>query len=246
MSNSPHNKQFAAFITAGDPSMAATRNFTDVLTKHCDIIEIGLPFSDPVADGATIQAANIRAMENNVTVNNIFEMLKTVDFEKKVILTYLNPVFAYGYEAFFETCSKSGVYGVIIPDLPLEERGEVLPFAEKYGIHLITLIAPTSAERVQTLAKTATGFIYLVSSKGVTGVRTEFKDDLTEIIAQIKAVTNVPVLVGFGISTPEHVKKMNQLADGVIVGSALVKIIEEHGENAAPFLEKIIKELRYV
>jgi len=237
------NKQFASFITAGDPTLEKTKDFIEVLAEYSDIIEIGLPFSDPIAEGEVIEAANIRALKNRCTTDKVFNMLKTVDFDKLVILTYMNPIFVYGCDKFFSKCRDSGIYGVIIPDVPFEERNEVAPFAEKYGIHLITLIAPTSIQRVQMLAKDATGFIYLISSMGVTGIRSEFDIDLTKIIAQIREVTNTPVMVGFGISTPEQVEKMSAISDGVIVGSALVKIIEEHGENAAPHLKKFIKEM---
>jgi tryptophan synthase alpha chain len=158
--------KFVSFITAGDPSIKKTKEFIDVLARHSDIIEIGLPFSDPIAEGEVIEAANIRALENGVTTDAVFEMLDGVDFDKMVILTYINPVYKYGYDKFFARCKVANVYGIIIPDLPYEENGEVLEFSKKYGIHLITLIAPTSAERVKMLAQNATGFIYLVSSLG--------------------------------------------------------------------------------
>ena len=235
--------KFVSFITAGDPSLEKTREFIDVLAEDSEVIEIGLPFSDPIAEGSVIQAANMRALENGVTTDKVFEMLETVTFEKMVILTYLNPVFVYGYERFFKRCRECGVYGVIIPDLPFEERGEAEVYVKKYGVHLITLIAPTSAERVQMLAKNASGFIYLVSSMGVTGVRSELNIDLSDIVGQIKEVTDVPVYIGFGISTPEQAQKMRDIADGVIVGSALVKIIAEHGGESAPHIKKFIKEM---
>jgi len=234
---------FVSFITAGDPSLEKTREFIDVLAEYSDVIEIGLPFSDPIAEGEVIQAANIRALLNGTTTDKVFEMLETVTFDKMVILTYANPVFVYGYERFFKRCGECGVYGVIIPDLPFEERGESADYAGKYGVNLITLIAPTSAERVQMLAKGATGFIYLVSSMGVTGTRSEFDIDLTNIVSKIREVTNVPVFIGFGISTPEQAAKMSEIADGVIVGSAFVRIIARHGFDAAPYIKKLIKEL---
>ena len=235
--------KFVSFITAGDPSLEKTREFIDVLAEYSDIIEIGLPFSDPIAEGEVIQAANMRALQNGTTTDKVFDMLETVSFDKIVILTYANPVFVYGYDRFFKRCEECGVYGVIIPDLPFEERVEVAVYAAKHGINLITLIAPTSAERVQMLAKDATGFIYLVSSMGVTGVRSEFNIDLTNIVKQIREVTSVPVFIGFGISTPEQAAKMSAIADGVIVGSAFVKIIAQHGGESAPYIKKIIKEL---
>ena len=240
------NKQFVSFITAGDPSLEKTKEFIETLAEHSDIIEIGLPFSDPLAEGETIEAANARALANGTTTAKMFDMLKSVDVTSElVILTYVNPVFVYGYDKFFKQCKECGVYGVIIPDLPFEERAEVESFADKYDVHLITLIAPTSAERVQMLAKNATGFIYLVSSMGVTGVRDKFEIDLRDIVKQIKEVTDVPVYIGFGISTPEQAKKMHEIADGIIVGSAIVRIIKEHGENSAVHIKKFVEEMTY-
>ena len=235
--------KFVSFITAGDPSLEKTREFISVLAEHSDIIEIGLPFSDPIAEGEVIQAANMRALQNGTTTDKVFGMLETVTFEKMVILTYANPVFVYGYDRFFKRCGERGVYGVIIPDLPFEERAEAAVFADKHGVNLITLIAPTSAERVRMLAKSAKGFIYLVSSMGVTGARNDFPIDLASIVEQIREVTDVPVFIGFGISSPEQAKKMRAIADGVIVGSAFVKIIAEHGGESAPHMKKLLKEL---
>jgi len=235
--------KFVSFITAGDPSLEKTREFIDVLAQYSDIIEIGLPFSDPIAEGEVIQAANMRALENGTTTDKMFDMLETVTFDKIVILTYANPVFVYGYDKFFKRCEKCRVYGVVMPDLPFEERGEATVYADKHGVNLITLIAPTSAERVQMLAKDATGFIYLVSSMGVTGIRSEFDAGLRDIVKQIREVTDVPVFIGFGISKPEQVAKMGEIADGVIVGSAFVKIIAQHGHHAAPHINELIKEL---
>lgn len=232
-----------SFITAGDPSLEKTRDFIGVLAGYSDVIEIGLPFSDPIAEGEVIQAANMRSLNNGTTADKVFDMLETVEFGKMVILTYINPVFTYGYERFFKRCMGCGVYGVIIPDLPFEERPEAAAFADKYGVNLITMIAPTSAERVKMLAKDATGFIYLVSSMGVTGVRSEFSAGLAGIVKQIREVTSVPVYIGFGISTPEQAAKMGEIADGVIVGSAFVKIIAQHGNDAGPHIKKLIREL---
>ena len=237
--------KFVSFITAGDPSLEKTKEFIEVLSEHSDIIEIGLPFSDPIAEGDVIQAANMRALKNGMTTDKVFEMLETVTFDKTVILTYVNPVFVYGHDRFFRRCGKCGVYGVIIPDLPFEERSEAEIYAKKYGVHLITLIAPTSDQRVRMLAKNASGFIYLVSSMGVTGVRSEFDVDLTGIVKQIRAVTDLPVFIGFGISTPEQADKMREIADGIIVGSAFVRIIAEHGGESAPHIKRFIKEMTH-
>ena len=235
--------KFVSYIMAGDPSIEKSKEFIDVLAEHSYIIEVGLPFSDPIAEGEVIEAANMRALQNGITTDDVFAMLDAVTFDKMVILTYANPVFVYGYDRFFKRCADCGVYGVIIPDLPYEERGEAREFSDKYGVHLITLIAPTSAERVQMLAKDATGFIYLVSSMGVTGTRSEFIFDLSNSVKQIREVTSVPIFIGFGISTPEQAAAMGEIADGVIVGSAFVKVIAEHGGESAPYIKNLMKEL---
>jgi len=235
--------EFISFITAGDPSLEKTREFIDVLVEHSDIVEIGLPFSDPIAEGEVIQAANLRALNNGTTTDGVFRMLETVTFDRIVILTYANPVFVYGYDRFFRRCRECGVYGVIVPDLPFEERGEAAVYADKYDVHLITLIAPTSAERTKMLARDATGFIYLVSSMGVTGARSKFNSELADIVRQVREVTDVPVYIGFGISTPEQAREMRGIADGIIVGSAFVGIIAEHGGDSAPYIRKFIKEM---
>ncbi|MDR1669954.1 MAG: tryptophan synthase subunit alpha [Oscillospiraceae bacterium] len=238
--------KFVSFITAGDPSLAKTKEFIGILSEHSDFVEIGLPFSDPIAEGEVIQQASERALRNGVTPAQVFDMLQTLDPARRgklVILTYANTAFSYGYSRFFGRCADCGVFGAVIPDIPYEERGEAAGYAAQHGVHLITMIAPTSAGRIQTLAKEAGGFIYLVSSMGVTGVRSEFSDDLPGIVAQIREVTDVPVMVGFGISTPEQVKAVGAFADGAIVGSAFVRIIAEHGADSAPHLKKFIKEL---
>jgi len=237
--------KFISFITAGDPSMEKTTEFIDILAEYSDIIEIGLPFSDPIAEGEVIQAANMRALQNGATTDKVFIMLEAVTFNRIVILTYANPVFVYGYDRFFRRCGECGVYGVIIPDLPFEERAEALEFADRFNINLITLIAPTSSERIKMLARSAKGFIYLVSSMGVTGARSEFNASLAGIVNRIREVTNVPVYIGFGISTPEQAAQMNKIADGVIVGSAFVKLIAQYGGESAPHLKKLLKELTY-
>jgi tryptophan synthase alpha chain len=212
-----------------------------------DLIEIGIPFSDPVAEGEVIQAANVRALGAGTTLPRIFDSVRAVRRKTDVplvFLTYLNPVFKYGYERFFAECEKSGMDGIIIPDLPYEEKGEVASIADAHGIDLITLIAPTSSARIRTLAAGARGFVYLVSSMGVTGVRKEIGTDIASILAEVRQATQTPVAVGFGISTPAQAQKVAQEADGVIVGSAIVKIIEEHGENAADALAEYVSEMK--
>jgi tryptophan synthase alpha chain len=239
---------FIAFVTAGDPSIEKSAAFILELSRSgADAIEIGIPFSDPIAEGAVIQRANIRALSGGATVERVFGLVETVRRESAVplvFLTYLNPVFHYGYRAFFERCGRSGVDGIIIPDLPFEEQGEVRPIAADCGVDLISLIAPTSAQRIKDIARTASGFLYIVSSLGVTGVRGEITTDLPALLAAVKAETSVPAAVGFGIHTPEQAADIARIADGVIVGSALVRIIERHGEDAAPHLAAYVKRMK--
>jgi tryptophan synthase alpha chain len=190
-----------------------------------------------------------RALSKDIDLDDIFNVVANVRKKSKiplVFMTYLNPLFSYGYEEFFKKCGSMGINGIIVPDMPFEEQGEIKSFTDKYGITVITLIAPTSKERVNILAKQAEGFIYLVSSLGVTGVRSKITTNIGAIVSEIKKVTDTPVAVGFGISTPEQAKKMTKYADGVIIGSAVVKIIAEYKEGAAPKLAKYISEIKRV
>lgn len=243
-----NGKAFIAFLTAGDPDMKSSEEFILAMAKAgADLIEIGIPFSDPIAEGKVIEAANMRALSKGATTDKVFEMVENVRKTTSiplVFLTYLNPVFNYGYERFFVRCKTVGIDGIIIPDLPYEEKGELLPTAKKNNVDVIWLIAPTSDKRITQIASDATGFIYLVSSMGVTGIRNEIKIDPTAIISTIKNVTNTPIAVGFGISTPEQASEISRFADGVIVGSAIVKIIEQYGENAAVPLVRYVTSMK--
>ena len=228
--------------------MDKTEEFILALERAgADLVEIGIPFSDPIAEGPVIQEANERALSAGATTDKLFAMVKRIRQKTEmplVFLTYINPIFVYGIERFFKACQESGINGVIVPDLPYEEKGEILGIATSYAVDVITLIAPTSKDRIQMLAKEATGFIYLVSSLGVTGVRSEIKTDLKTIIADIRQVSETPIAVGFGISTPEQAKAISGTADGVIVGSAIVKIIAEYGENAGEILFDYVKSMK--
>lgn len=245
-----NKKAFIAFITAGDPSIEKTEEFILTAEKAgADLVEIGIPFSDPIADGPVIQEANVRALKNNVTTDDIFNLVTSV--RKKtdiplVFLTYLNPIFKYGYERFLTRCQEVELDGLIIPDLPFEEKGELAPLAKQYDVDIISLIAPTSEQRIKTIAEDSSGFLYIVASMGVTGVRTEIKTDLPSILKAVKTASDTPTAVGFGINTPEQAKTISQYADGVIVGSAIVKIIAEHGENAAPYIYEYIASMKNV
>ena len=228
-------KVFIPFITAGDPSLEKTEEMIYAMENAgAGIIEIGIPFSDPVAEGPVIQEADLRALAAGCKTDKIFAMLKRVRQNTKVplvFLTYINPIFTYGCDKFFKNCRDCDISGVIIPDVPFEEKGEVAGYCKKYGVDLISLIAPTSEQRIKMIARDATGYIYLVSSLGVTGVRTTITTDIGAIVEQIRQVTKVPIAVGFGIATPEQAEKMAKISDGAIVGSAIVKIVAANGDN---------------
>ena len=243
-----NGKAFIAFLTAGDPSADKTVEFIlEMERAGADLIEIGVPFSDPTAEGPVIQDANIRALNRGISMDDIFGIVRRVREKTQiplVFLTYMNPVHHYGYEAFFAKCEETGVDGIITPELPYEEKGELKDFADRHGIDLISMIAPTSDERIQMIAKEASGFVYVVSSLGVTGVRSSITTDVETIVGKIKEVTDVPCAVGFGISTPEQAGAMAAVSDGAIVGSAIVKIIAEHGDAAGPEIYKYVKAMK--
>lgn len=239
---------FIAFLTAGDPSKEKTLEFILAIEEAgADIIEIGIPFSDPIAEGPVIQNANTRALSHGINTDDIFELVANVRLHSDIplaFLTYINPVFYYGYEKFFKKCKEVGLNGIVIPDLPYEEKDEISEVAEKYEVDLISLIAPTSEDRIKMIAKASKGFIYLVSSMGVTGVRSEIKTNLEDIIEEIKKVTDVPIAIGFGINTPEQSKNIAKIADGVIVGSAIVKIIEKYGDASTQHIKDYVSEMK--
>ena len=241
-------KAFIGFVTAGDPDLNTSKEILLSMSKGgCDLIEVGIPFSDPIAEGPVIQDANIRALKNNVTTDDVFALTKSVSQEvdtPMVFMTYLNVLFKYGYDKFLQKAKNSGICGVIIPDLPYEEKDELQSVAKKYGIEVVSLVAPTSEDRIKMIASDAEGFIYTVSSMGVTGVRSEIKTDLESITKAIKEVTDVPVAIGFGINTPEQAKKYSHIADGVIVGSAIVKLVAEHKTDAPKYIYEYVKSMK--
>ncbi|MDY2813671.1 MAG: tryptophan synthase subunit alpha [Dorea sp.] len=243
-----NGKAFIPFLTVGDPNGDKTVEFVlEMERAGADLVELGIPFSDPTAEGVVIQDANVRALKGGMRLKGVFEVVEKIREKSQiplVFLTYLNPVFNYGYEAFFAKCQELGVDGMICPDLPYEERGEVEEVAEKYGVDLIALIAPTSEERIQMIAKAAKGYIYIVSSMGVTGVRSKITTDIGKIVDAVRKVTDVPCAIGFGISTPEQAHEMAALSDGAIVGSAIVKIIAQYGEDAAPHVYEYVKAMK--
>ncbi len=241
-------KAFIGFLTAGDPNMqACERYILEMAAAGADLIEIGIPFSDPIAEGAVIQEANLRALSAGATTDSVFALVEKVREKTDIplaFLTYINPVFNYGYQRFFERCKSVGIDGIIIPDMPYEEKGELSQHASDNDVDIITLIAPTSQQRIAQIAKEATGFVYLVSSMGVTGVRSQIQTDLAALVQSIRAATNTPIAVGFGISSPEQAQAIAAHADGVIVGSAIVKIIAQHGENAAEHIAAYVKQMK--
>jgi len=243
-----NGKAFIPFITCGDPDLATTAAAVrEAVANGADLIELGIPFSDPTAEGPVIQAANIRALSGNVTTDTVFDLVR--DLRKDVtiplvFMTYANVVFSYGAEKFISTCKEIGMDGLILPDIPYEEKEEFLSLCQQYDIDLVSMIAPTSEDRIAMIAKEATGFIYLVSSLGVTGVRSEIKTDLASIVEVIRANTDVPCAIGFGISTPEQAAKMAQVADGVIVGSAIIKILEANGTAAPAKIGAYVKSMK--
>ena len=243
-----NGKAFIAFITAGDPYLAKTEEFIlEMERAGADLIEIGIPFSDPIAEGDVIQEADLRALQSGTTTDAIFDMVKRLRQKTDmplVFMGYLNPVFHYGYERFFARCEEAGISGIIIPDLPYEEKGECAQIAAAHGVDVISMIAPTSEARIQMIAGDAGGFLYVVSSMGVTGVRSEIKTDLTSILAAIREVTQIPAAVGFGINTPAQAAEIAKIADGVIVGSAIVRLVAQHGEEAGPYIYEYVKEMK--
>lgn len=241
-------KAFVAFLTAGDPTAECTVNYILKMEKAgADLIEIGIPFSDPTAEGAVIQEASLRALRGGMTTEGVFHIVEEVRKRSGVplaLMTYLNPVFHYGYEAFFARCRSLGVDGIIVPDLPFEEKGEAEEVAGRFGVDVISLIVPTSMERIRLIAKEAKGFIYVVSSMGVTGVRSQITTDIAGMVEEIRAVTDTPCAIGFGISTPKQAGEMAHYADGVIVGSAIVRLIEQYGEAAGEEIYRYVSDMK--
>lgn len=230
-----NEKAFIAFVTGGDPNIEVTEKLIPKMAEAgADLIEIGIPFSDPIAEGPVIQDADERALEAGTTTDSLFEMVKRVRTcvdVPLVFMTYINPVYTYGKEKFFKNCAESGIDGVIVPDVPFEEKKELADVCRKYDVALISMIAPTSKERIAMIAKEAEGFLYCVSSLGVTGVRDTITTDISSMIKEVRKVTDVPCAVGFGIATPEQAKNMAAISDGAIVGSAIVKLVAKYGEN---------------
>ena len=243
-----NGKAFIPFITCGYPTMDTTYECVIEAVKNgADLVELGIPFSDPTAEGPVIQGANEVALANGATTDTVFELVERL--RKKIdiplaFMTYANVVYSYGAERFMKRCQELSVDGIILPDVPYEEREEFTDVAAKYGIDMVPLIAPTSEDRIAMIAKDASELIYVVSSLGVTGVRSEIKTDIKAIVDVIRENTNVPCAVGFGISKPEQAAKMSAVSDGAIVGSAIIKIITEHGTDCAKYVGEYVKSMK--
>ncbi len=243
-----NGKAFIAFLTCGDPDLETTAAAVKAAVENgADLIELGIPFSDPTAEGPVIQGASLRALGGGVTTDRIFTFVKELRREVRVpmvFMTYANVVFSYGAEKFISACRKIGIDGLILPDLPYEEKEEFQPFCRQYGVDLISLIAPTSENRIAMIAKEAEGFLYIVSSLGVTGTRSEIRTDLASIVRAAGESTDIPCAIGFGISTPEQAGKMAEISDGVIVGSAIVKLLEKYGRDAPGYIGEYVKSMK--
>ena len=243
-----NGKAFIPFITCGDPDLETTAASVRAMAQNgADLIELGIPFSDPTAEGPVIQEANIRALSGGVDTDKIFDLVRELRKDvtvPMVFMTYANVVFSYGAEEFISTCREIGIDGLILPDIPFEEKEEFSDICRRYEVDLISLIAPTSENRIGMIAKEAEGFIYLVSSLGVTGVRSEITTDLGAIVKVIRENTDVPCAIGFGISTPEQAKKMAGLADGAIVGSAIVRLLAQYGKDAPAHIGEYVRKMK--
>lgn len=243
-----NGKAFIAFITCGDPDLETTKEAVIAAVKGgADLIELGIPFSDPTAEGPVIQGANLRALNGGVTTDKIFDFV--VELRKfvsvpMVFMTYANVVYSYGSELFIGKCKEIGIDGLILPDLPFEEKEEFSDICDNYDIDLISLIAPTSENRIAMISKEAKGFLYIVSSLGVTGTRSNITTDLDSMVSLVRKNTDIPCAIGFGISTPEQAAKYSSISDGAIVGSAIIKLLEKHGKNAPKYIEAYVHSMK--
>ena len=243
-----HGKAFIAFITCGDPDLNTTEYCVRAAVRGgADLIELGIPFSDPTAEGPVIQSANARALAGGITTDKIFNLVRKLRKDisvPMVFMTYANVVYSYGAERFCRCCAESGIDGMILPDVPFEEKEEFAPVCRKYGLKFISLIAPTSDARIGMIAREAEGFLYIVSSMGVTGVRSEITTDIASMVRLVRENTSIPCAVGFGISRPEQAKRMADLSDGAIVGSAIVRLIAEHGKDAPEAVYEYVRSMK--
>ena len=243
-----NGKAFIPFLTCGDPDLETTAAIIRACAENgASLIELGIPFSDPTAEGPVIQEANIRALSAGTTTDRIFDMVREVRKDvtvPMVFMTYANVVYSYGPERFCSACRDIGIDGMILPDVPFEEKEEFDTVCRKYGLDFISMIAPTSEDRIAMIAREASGFLYIVSSLGVTGVRSSITTDLGSMVALVRKNTDIPCAIGFGISTADQAAKMAAIADGVIVGSAIVRLIAAHGKDAPACVGEYVREVR--
>ena len=243
-----NGKAFIPFLTCGDPDLETTEKLIGAIAEAgADLIELGIPFSDPTAEGPVIQDANLRALSVGTTTDKIFDMVRRVRQTVSipmVFMTYANVIFSYGADRFLKTAAEIGMNGIIVPDVPFEEKQEFEPMCQKYGLDQISMIAPTSHDRIRAIAEQANGFLYCVSSLGVTGTRTAITTDIGAMVKLVKEVKDIPCAVGFGISTPEQAESMCRQADGAIVGSAIVKLIAQHGRDSVQPVADYVRTMK--
>lgn len=250
MNNLIEKNALIGFIMAGDPDLETTKKSIIAMSDAgADMVELGIPFSDPIAESSVIQSSNLRALKSNTNLKNIFLMLEEVRkvTDIKIIFhTYINPVFNFGYDEFFKMCEKVCVSGIVSPDLPYEEKSEVKDYADKYGVSIISFLVPACEDRIKTIASDAKGFIYFVHSISSTAEMGESSKELTSVIETIRKTTNVPIALGFGINTTAQAEYFSKMADGIIIGNAIVKIIEKHGNEAPSYVFDYVKEMKTV
>ena len=243
-----NGKAFIPFLTCGDPDLETTEKLIGAIAEAgADLIELGIPFSDPTAEGPVIQDANLRALSAGTTTDKIFDMVRRVRQTVSipmVFMTYANVIFSYGADRFLKTAAEIGMNGIIVPDVPFEEKQEFEPLCQKYGLDQISMIAPTSHDRIRAIAEQANGFLYCVSSLGVTGTRTAITTDIGAMVKLVKDVKDIPCDVGFGISTPEQAESMCRQADGAIVGSAIVKLIAQYGRDSVQPVADYVRTMK--
>ena len=241
-------KAFIPFVTCGYPDLETTGKIVRSMVENgADLVELGIPFSDPTAEGPVIQGANVVALAGGITTDDIFAFVEELRKDitvPMVFMTYANVVYSYGADRFMNRCAEVGMDGLILPDVPFEEKEEFASVARKYDLDMISLIAPTSEDRIAMIAREAEGFVYVVSSLGVTGVRSEITTDIGAMVRLVKANSDIPCAVGFGISTPEQAAKMAGFSDGAIVGSAIIKLIGQYGRESAGPVGEYVKSMK--
>ncbi len=242
------HKAFIPFITVGDPDIETSEKLIRAMAEAgADLIELGIPFSDPISEGPVIMNADVRALKAGTTTDDVFDMAMRIrkDLDTPMlVMTYFNAVYVYGCEKFLQRCEDAGICALIVSDLPYEEKGDIQEYCTRHGVRLISMIAPTSEDRISMIASHAEGFIYVVSSMGVTGTRSDFSSNIGDMVASVRKATSVPCAIGFGISTPEQARRMTIIADGAIVGSAIVKIIAQYGRDSVPHVAEFVRSMR--